>query len=573
MNKLRRRLILNFSLQFISIAILMVLVIAITFILVLVWFTTDQSEHHSHQAKLEEVVMNTGDSFKELIIPEDWDQTFEEDNIWVQILDENGDVFEEGNVPNHFPNSYSNLDLLEMKEKMEYNGYSLLFYLETFHEEDYLYILGYESEGHILLQNLVETYKEHGVIPHQSMADVNEKLQEVDATLQIFNRNHELEQSLGKPIEEEDTPLDVFGRDMSPDIYTTEQHTYRDQDSGAFWILNIPNENKQEVRLKMYEETLVVLGITTLIVLVITLIISVWNGIRYGNPLFIFANWLSRMGNGQYEEVLTEREKKQVYRKNGKLKWRYRLYREVFDNFYDMAEKLDASRKEREQLEKTREEWMAGISHDLRTPLTTMEGYGRLLESGEYEWSKDELVDIGKTIHEKSDYMVRLIEDFNLSFQLKNDATKLSFHQVEMNCFLQRILKKFTNDMTLQEYEITFEPTNREVFLTINERLFERMMDNLIYNAIKHNPPGTTIMVHLEKGQGLHISVKDNGVGIDEENIKHLFSRYYRGINTDERIEGTGLGMSIALQIAKLHQGTIKVESEKSIGTTVRLEF
>ena len=123
-----------------------------------------------------------------------------------------------------------------------------------------------------------------------------------------------------------------------------------------------------------------------------------------------------------------------------------------------MAERLDASRKEREQLEKTREEWMAGISHDLRTPLTTMEGYGRLLESGEYDWSKQELEDIGKTIHEKSDYMLNLIEDFTLSFQLKNDAALVSFNDVEINAFIEGVLKKFINDMTLQNYLISLEP-------------------------------------------------------------------------------------------------------------------
>ena len=104
----------------------------------------------------------------------------------------------------------------------------------------------------------------------------------------------------------------------------------------------------------------------------------------------------------------------------------------------------------------------------------------------------------------------------------------------------------------------------------MNKRLFERMMDNLVYNAMKHNPPGTTISIVLIDQRSLEIIVKDNGVGMDEETMNHLFDRYYRGTNTDEKIEGTGLGMTIARQIAEFHNGTITVSSE-NVGTEVRI--
>jgi signal transduction histidine kinase len=106
----------------------------------------------------------------------------------------------------------------------------------------------------------------------------------------------------------------------------------------------------------------------------------------------------------------------------------------------------------------------------------------------------------------------------------------------------------------------------------INQRLFERMMENLIYNAIKHNPPGTRISIILmenEENQALRIIVQDNGVGMEESTRNHLFDRFYRGTNTDERLEGTGLGMAIAMQIVQLHDGMITVVSEIGAGTKV----
>lgn len=239
-----------------------------------------------------------------------------------------------------------------------------------------------------------------------------------------------------------------------------------------------------------------------------------------------------------------------------------------------MAEKLAASRKDREQLEKSREEWMSGISHDLRTPLSTMQGYGNLLESGQYEWTKEELEEIGRTIREKSDYMVNLIEDFSLSFQLKNDSIRICFEEVEINHFMKEILDKFTRDRTLSTYPCILQTLDEPVFIQINKRLFERMIDNLLYNAIKHNPTSTKTIVSLSTdGIELKIRIEDNGVGIDEETLSHLFTRYYRGTNTEEKSDGTGLGMSIAKQIVDLHKGKIFVESEPNKGTVVTILF
>ena len=576
MKRLRSRLFMHFSIQFISIAILMVVVIIITLLITVGLFTKSQSEHHYYQTKLEEITFKAGNSFKELTMDKDWDKGLEEEKLWVQIINHKGEVVESGNVPLHFPDRYSMLDLLNMKETKEYKGYSLTFYLETFYETDYLFVLGYEEKERIFLQELVQTYNHNGIINEEDVPNVKEKLQKIGGSLEIYNNNNVLKQSVGATEHKEDLPIDIFLREVSPDIFSNKQLIFRDLETGALWVLYTPNAKKQELTLHTYQEVLIAAVITGAVVLFITIIISAWNGFRYGHPLFIFSNWLTRMGNGQYEEVLTEREKKHIYRKSGKLKWRYRLYKEVFHAFYEMAERLDASRKEREQLEKTREEWMAGISHDLRTPLTTMEGYGRLLESGEYDWSKQELKDIGKTIYDKSDYMLNLIEDFTLSFKLKNKSAFVSFNDVEINEFMKGILKKFTNDITLQNYLISVEPLAQQKFVKINERLFERMIDNLIYNAIQHNPAGTSITISIKKmkgSNGFRLVVKDNGVGMDEETKKHLFSRYYRGTNTDERIEGTGLGMSIALQIAKLHQGSISVKSAKKMGTRVTVVF
>src|SRR5690606_37909707 len=149
--------------------------------------------------KLEEIMLNTGDSFKTINMAEGWDESFEDDNIWVQIVNESGVVIEEGNVPDYIPTRYSELELLEMKEKSEYKGYALIFFLETFYEEDFLFILGYESDGLRFLHEIVDTYKQDGVIAESEIIELEEKLNHKDATLHIYDENHHLKQSLGVP--------------------------------------------------------------------------------------------------------------------------------------------------------------------------------------------------------------------------------------------------------------------------------------------------------------------------------------------------------------------------------------
>ncbi len=572
MKRLRWRLFLHFSLQFLLVASLMVIVIFLTLIIAIGIYAEDVSQSNYYQAKLEAISVNTGFSFSEFKMNKDWDKDLEKEQIWVQIIDHEGTVIDSGNVPGELPSKYTYQELEMMKETKQLQDFSLAFYLETFYEVPYLFVLGYQDQAHLLLKQIVGKYGESGTIDEADQGEVENLLKKQKGTLKIYRTDGSLQQMIGLQNREDEKPLDVFVRDVAPDIYSSKRTTYEDSKNGMVWELYTPNENSNIVKLETYLDVARGFLITGGIVLLITIAISIWNGFRYGNPLFIFANWLGRMGNENYSEVLTEREKKKVYRKNGKIRLRYKLYQEVFEAFHDMADKLEASRKEREQLEKNRSEWMTGISHDLRTPLSTMQGYGNLLESGQYDWTKDELEEIGKTIREKSDYMLHLIEDFSLSFQLKNGSNQVQFETVEVSEFVEGVLGKFERDRIIKDYPIAFDPLRNHRYLQVNKRLFERMLDNLIYNAMKHNPPGTRVEVLLEENNEngkTKIVVKDNGVGMDEVTKKHLFDRYYRGTNTDERVEGTGLGMSIALQIAKLHNSEIKVESWENIGTEI----
>lgn len=572
MKKLQSRLFFHFSIQFGFISLLMI-VVAVLATLIGGYFLVElEREADYYQYQLDELVIEVGDPLEYIKSNEDMDDLLPK-SMWLQIIDEKGKVIISGNAPGNLKESYNSIDIEHMKERKQLEEYSIKYTLEQpLFEDSYLFVLGYKDPGALILSEFIENVNSDGRIAEENQSQVEEKLNQLGGTLAVYNNKGDIIQQFGSNEHIKKPPLEMIERETSPDHFSENQYTFWDSDSGNTWILTSPNEKKQKLPSPMLKKPILIVAGIAGGILLITLLIAFWNSFRYGSPLFIFSNWLNRMGNGNYKEVLTEQERKKVYRKNGKLKRRYKLYKEVFQAFDDMAAKLDASRKEREQLEKSREEWVAGISHDLRTPLTTMEGYGRLLGNKEYDWSKQELQEIGDTITDKSDYMVDLIEDFTLSFRLKNDADSLTFSLVNINEFMKQILEKFQKDVAFKDYQIVYKPIHPDRKIEVNERLFERMIDNLVYNAWKHNPPETAVKietVELEEERGLEIRIIDNGTGMDEETQKHLFTRYYRGTNTEERNEGTGLGMSIALQIAKLHQGTISVQSEKDLGTTV----
>lgn len=572
MKKLRSRLFFHFSIQFGFISLLMI-VVAVLATLIGGYFLVElEREADYYQYQLDELVIEVGDPLEYIKSNEDMDDLLPK-SMWLQIIDEKGKVIISGNAPGNLKESYNSIDIEHMKERKQLEEYSIKYTLEQpLFEDSYLFVLGYKDPGALILSEFIENVNSDGRIAEENQSQVEEKLNQLGGTLAVYNNKGDIIQQFGSNEHIKKPPLEMIERETSPDHFSENQYTFWDSDSGNTWILTSPNEKKQKLPSPVLKKPILIVAGIAGGILLITLLIAFWNSFRYGSPLFIFSNWLNRMGNGNYKEVLTEQERKKVYRKNGKLKRRYKLYKEVFQAFDDMAAKLDASRKEREQLEKSREEWVAGISHDLRTPLTTMEGYGRLLGNKEYDWSKQELQEIGDTITDKSDYMVDLIEDFTLSFRLKNDADSLTFSLVNINEFMKQILEKFQKDVAFKDYQIVYKPIHPDRKIEVNERLFERMIDNLVYNAWKHNPPETAVKietVELEEERGLEIRIIDNGTGMDEETQKHLFTRYYRGTNTEERNEGTGLGMSIALQIAKLHQGTISVQSEKDLGTTV----
>ncbi|MGG1877457.1 HAMP domain-containing sensor histidine kinase [Paenibacillus cisolokensis] len=569
--KLRRRLAFHFTYQMIALSVLMLCVLLVLLFFLLKHINNEEMKRNFPAGVLEGIVAETITEDGVVRLAEYWNVLLKESDMWLQVVDTGGQVIHASNTNSDIPEQYSVSQLLEIQESGRLGGYTVNWEMDLAYEEPLLYLLGRVDEKADWLQSWFVRFQENGVVGPEGSVRLGEELARLGGFLHVINGEGEIVQAIGDRSAEKDSyhPLEIIAMQEQPGTYSTSITVYRDQRTGHTWLYHTPRENVAN-KVSVMQEVIWATVWLMICMLIISLAISFWNGYRYSRPLLLFTGWFERMGRGEYEEVLTPKDRKRVFRRNGKLRMRYKLYKEVIHAFYLMANRLAEAKEERERLDRNREEWMSGISHDLRTPLASIQGYGYMLENAPEEWSKEELREMGTVIREKGDYMLDLINDFSLVFRLKSRIAPQEMSPVDVNELVRRCVLKYVNDATWSKASYTFSGGEGELPVNGNANWLQRLMDNLITNAVKHNPDGIEVEVRVEKRPGwVAITVADQGVGMDEETMANLFERYYRGTNTEESMEGSGLGMSIAKAIVEAHQGQVEVWSEPGRGTAI----
>lgn len=296
-----------------------------------------------------------------------------------------------------------------------------------------------------------------------------------------------------------------------------------------------------------------------LLLLFVTLGFSLWIGRRFGKPVFYFLRWMERLSKKDYKRPEDRKIRRQ---KDDRLKRKYRIYEDVDLSLTRLTANLQENERTINRTEKLREDWITGLSHDLKTPLSSIYGYAVMLESN-HQWSSEEVRGFAKTMMEKAGYMDALINDLTYTYQLKNDGVQLEMKNMELHEYISRYVERrdWQNPIVIEG--------EKKGHVFIDPSRFERVLDNLIGNASKHNPPETVIHLQLASQQEwIELVIRDEGAGIHPEVIDHLFNRYYRGTNTTTDESGTGLGLTIAKQLIEAHGGEVQVFSS-SEGTEI----
>lgn len=247
------------------------------------------------------------------------------------------------------------------------------------------------------------------------------------------------------------------------------------------------------------------------------------------------------------------------------------LYQEVFSNLTELENKIEQAKEERKKFDRKRNEWIANISHDIKTPLSSIKGYAELIADPKYSFSKEEHINYSETIIKNADYIANLVNDLSLEMKLLNDKHLLSLQTIRLNDLIRDEISFVLSDSHYLERDVRFIET-QNIEGEVDPILFQRALDNIVINALKYSGDTSTVVISLEKEPNgkTKIVITDNGKGMTDTEIENLFTRYFRGENTDQ-IEGSGLGMSIAKNIVEAHNGTISVESKSGMGTSVTI--
>ncbi len=219
-------------------------------------------------------------------------------------------------------------------------------------------------------------------------------------------------------------------------------------------------------------------------------------------------------------------------------------------------------------LETVRADFVANVSHELKTPITSIKGFVETLLSDDWKHEPDILRFLG-IINQQADRLNAIIDDLLTLSRLEQKEG----HVMKENTRLAGVLE---NAITLCQLQATEKnmaielACPEELQLPINAPLLEQAMVNLIINAIKYSEPNRKVMVLAEKqAEQVVIHIKDEGFGIEHKHLERLFERFYR-VDTarSRKMGGTGLGLSIVKHIVQAHDGTIRVESKLGSGST-----
>jgi len=238
---------------------------------------------------------------------------------------------------------------------------------------------------------------------------------------------------------------------------------------------------------------------------------------------------------------------------------------ELTHSFSQMSHRINGFVSKLKERDALRRELIAGISHDLRTPLAAIKGYSELL-SGKVDSSLSDTLSI---ILRNCSVLQKLIDGLFEIARLEEIAEKLELSQFSLAELLSDITAKFSVQAEEKNVQLTILPPSSNFIITADPSLLERAISNLVENAIIYTPSGGSVELSLEDNNGrVSILVKDDGVGISDSDLPYIFEKFFRADRSREKDKaGSGLGLAVTKKIVEAHGGEIKVISTKEHGT------
>lgn len=286
--------------------------------------------------------------------------------------------------------------------------------------------------------------------------------------------------------------------------------------------------------------------IITVILILIAFIISIIVSKRLAKPIVQVTKEAEQLAHGRYDISFTGGS---------------------YDEADRLADTLTYASHEINRVDSMQRDLVANASHDLRTPLTMLKAYAEMIRdlSGDNPVKRAEHLQV---IIEETDRLTALVNDILDLSKLENGKMKLERTQFDMEQRLRDIVERYRGLSNVSGYTFTLE-TDGEAPVSCDAGKIEQVICNLINNAMNYSGEDKQIFItQKHTPEGLRISVRDTGQGMDQETLSRIFDKYYRSENYKREVVGTGLGLSIVKAILRLHDYAFGVDSTVGVGST-----
>lgn len=239
----------------------------------------------------------------------------------------------------------------------------------------------------------------------------------------------------------------------------------------------------------------------------------------------------------------------------------------VVESINTLVDSTIKAMEEERQIEKSKDELITNVSHDIRTPLTSIIGYLGLIENHQFQ-SEEDLLRFAHIAYLKSNQMKSLVDDLFEYAKVRQTDTPLELMNLSLNSLFEQLEASFELEAKQNNMKIILQLPKEDLKMQADPEKFARIFNNLITNALKYGEGAKHIYLSARKVSGteVEICVSNDGKPIPKESLSQVFDRFYRVEKSrNTKTGGTGLGLAITQRIVDLHHGTIKVESNDKL--------
>ncbi|KWX71929.1 sensor histidine kinase [Paenibacillus jilunlii] len=580
--KIRRRLTLRFVLHSAIAGLVVLLIAAATVYWVLMRLSEINLSDDFPSVGLQRLVESSKLGEDGIVFDRKLLEQVKRNKGWLQSLDENGKVEKSYNKPSNVPVQYNPGELAAYWQLQKDFPYDVYLWIQEKHGRVYTLLYGVPKVIEPLLQAVREEHSSYMdgrlILPEK----IESRIRALGGYVQLLDLKGGELAALNRPesIPGTYTVQELALRSQYPERYEYRMSFAYDEKTGETWVVGVPNKTEgrsSKNPLISAEMRIVLTGIAGMLgaTLLIFALLSFLNALRFGAPMFHMLAWLDSLGRGTYDEPADRNGHPRSRLSSGKWRRRYTTFVEVMLSMDQLTVILRRDEERRRQTETLREEWITGITHDLKTPLSSIKGYAHLLTEDAYDWSPEEVRKFSAIMLEKSAHMDTLISDLAMTYRQRSGIHAPQMEEVEMNAWLGNALIQAAANPEYGEGRIIYQSPDKEITASIYRPWMERVVGNLTANALLHNSSDTRLTVTLSEGAdgGLTIIFRDNGQGMDEQTAANLFERYYRGGDTASATNGSGLGMAVSKGLVEAMGGQITVSSAPGKGTEIRLTW